>query len=124
MSGGNWMPELVGMAGGINLSGEVGKHSPTLSWGDLLHADPDVIIAMPCGYDITHTRKELPVLSTRPIWSDLQAVQNRRVYSADGNQYMNRSGPRIVESVEILAEILHPEMFRFGHEGSGWVALY
>lgn len=120
MSCGNWMPTLIEMAGGKNLFGEAGKHSPWMQWEDLKNADPDFIIISPCGFDIDRTKKELPALTHRPDWKALKAVQNNKVYLADGNQFFNRPGPRLVESLEILAEILHPEIFSFGHEGKGW----
>jgi len=123
MAGGNWMPELIGMAGGINLFGEAGKHSPWMTWEALLQADPDVILILPCGFDIPRTRKELPTLTGRPAWPTLKAARGREVYLLDGNQYFNRPGPRLAESLEILAEIFHPDRFRFGHEGTGWIRI-
>jgi iron complex transport system substrate-binding protein len=123
MAAGNWVPELVGMAGGRNLFGEAGKHSPWMTWEDLLKADPDVIVILPCGFDLQRTRQELPLLTQKPEWSSLKAVQKGRVYLADGNQYFNRPGPRLSESLEILAEILYPSVFHFGHEGVGWISL-
>lgn len=120
MACGNWMPELVAMAGGVNLFGEAGKHSPVMEWEELRAGDPDVIIVLPCGFDLERTRREMPGLAGRPGWSELPAVRAGRVYLADGNQYFNRPGPRLAESLEILAEILHPQAFRFGHEGTGW----
>jgi iron complex transport system substrate-binding protein len=120
MAAGNWVPELVELAGGINLFGEAGKHSPWMTWPELVARDPDVIVVMPCGFDIARSRDELPALTQRPEWSTLRAVQAGRVYLTDGNQYFNRPGPRLIESLEILAELLHPETFRFGHEGTGW----
>lgn len=123
MSGGNWMPELVEMAGGENLFGEKGHHSPWLNWNDLAAADPDVLVVLPCGYDIATSMCEMDALLTHEGWSDLKAVKEKQVYITDGNQYFNRPGPRLAESVEILAEILHPEAFHFGHEGKGWVRL-
>ena len=120
MAAGNWMPELVEMAGGANLFGLAGKHSPWMTWEELVAADPDVIVILPCGYDIQKSRQELPVLTQKPDWSQLGAVKNQRVFVTDGNQYFNRPGPRLVESLEILAEIFHPDQFHFGHEGRGW----
>ncbi len=120
MAAGNWMPELVGMAGGINLFGEAGKHSPWMTWEDLQKADPGVILVLPCGFDIPRTRLERHILTQKPEWSDLKAVRGGRVYVMDGNQYFNRPGPRLAESLEILGEILHPELFKFGHEGVSW----
>ncbi|MBI2069749.1 MAG: cobalamin-binding protein [Elusimicrobia bacterium] len=120
MAGGNWMPELIEMAGGVNLFGEAGKHSPWMSWDELKTQDPDIIVIVPCGYDIAKTRQELPALTQKPDWPKLKAVKNNRVYLADGNQYFNRPGPRLAESLEILSEILHPGQFRFGHQNTGW----
>jgi iron complex transport system substrate-binding protein len=120
MSGGNWMPELVAMAGGENIFGTAGEHSPWLSWDELKSADPDVLVVLPCGYDIATARREMPALTERSDWHSLSAVQNGQVYITDGNQYFNRPGPRLAESVEILAEILHPGDFNFGHQGTGW----
>jgi iron complex transport system substrate-binding protein len=82
-----------------------------------------VIMVSPCGFPMGRSRRELPVLSGNPHWDSLRAVRDHRVFLADGNQYFNRPGPRIVESLEILAEILHPEIFHFGHEGCGWARL-
>lgn len=121
MIAGNWMPELVALAGGESVFGEAGKHSPWFRWEALVQADPDVVLAMPCGFDIARTQGELPALTQRPEWTALKAVRAGRVFVADGNQYFNRPGPRLVESLEILAELLQPEAFRFGHEGRGWV---
>jgi iron complex transport system substrate-binding protein len=123
MTAGNWMPELVEMAGGVNLFGEAGKHSPWMTWEDLKAADPDVIVVLPCGYDMAKTLSELPPLTSRPDWASLRAVQENQVYVTDGNQYFNRPGPRLVESLEILAEIFHPSLFPFGHRGTGWQVL-
>ena len=121
MAGGNWMPELVEMAGGVNLFGEAGKHSPRMTWEELVARDPDIIFVSPCGFDIARTLQEMHSLSGRPEWKSLKAVPAGRVFVADGNQYFNRPGPRLAESLEILAEIIHPNVFHFGHEGSGWV---
>lgn len=123
MAAGNWMPELVALAGGHNLLGRAGEHSPWLTWDELAGADPDVIVVLPCGYDIAKTQCEMPALTQHPRWPTLRAVQAGRVYLTDGNQYFNRPGPRLVESLEILAEIFHPDHFQFGHHGAGWRTL-
>ena len=123
MAAGNWMPELVEMAGGLNLFGEAGKHSPWMTWEQLVERDPDVIVVLPCGFDMPRSRQEMPALTDRSEWPRLRAVREGRVFLADGNQYFNRPGPRLVESLEILAELLHPEAFRFGHERTGWQKL-
>ena len=121
MAAGNWMPELVEMAGGDNLFGEAGKHSPWMSWDELITTQPDIIIVTPCGFDIARSLEDMPFMCDRPEWQDLRAVQTNNVFVADGNQYFNRPGPRLVESLEILAEIFHPSHFQFGHEGKGWI---
>lgn len=121
MAAGNWIPELVAMAGGRNLFGTAGEHSPWMKFEDLVAADPDVILIMPCGFNLERTAAELPALANRPQWARLKAVREGRVYLADGNQFFNRPGPRIAESLEILAEILHSELFHFGHQGSAWL---
>lgn len=121
MNAGNWVPDLVDIAGGENLFGYAGAHSTDMTWGALVETDPDVIAVLPCGFDIERTRREMPALTSTPGWSDLTAVREKRVYLTDGNQYFNRPGPRLVESAEIFAEILHPGEFDFGHEGTGWV---
>ncbi|MBI4212202.1 MAG: cobalamin-binding protein [Deltaproteobacteria bacterium] len=121
MSAGNWMPELVELSGGVNLFGVAGKHSPWMTWEELVAKNPDFIFVLPCGFDIQRTLTEMHLLSSRPEWEDLTAVQNRSVIVADGNQYFNRPGPRLIDSLEILAEVIQPDLFHFGHEGKGWV---
>ncbi|MBI5802192.1 MAG: cobalamin-binding protein [Verrucomicrobia bacterium] len=120
MGSGNWVPELVELAGGRNLFGEAGRHTGALRWEEMRTANPDVIVALPCGFSLDRTRGEMTSLLHKPGWADLKAVRNQRVFVCDGSAHFNRPGPRLVESLEILAEILHPEKFRFGHEGSGW----
>lgn len=120
MAAGNWVPELVKMTGGENLFGKAGVHSPWMKWEELIAADPDVIVCSPCGFDLERTRREMYWLTNRPEWPKLRAVAKRQVYLIDGNQYMNRPGPRVVESLQILAEILHPERFEPKLEGTGW----
>ena len=117
----NWIPELVRIAGGTIMIGEPGRHSGYFSMDELVRHDPDVIAIMPCGFDIERSRKEMPPLATHPDWTRLSAVRAGRVYVTDGNQYFNRPGPRLVESAEILAELLHPGAVDFGHRGRGWV---
>ena len=123
MAAGNWIPELVQIAGGNSLFGELGKHSPWLKFEELLTANPDVIIFMPCGFDLERTRQDTLDLIKSSEWQDLPVVKSGKVYITDGNSYFNRPGPRLVDSLEILAEILHPELFNFGYQGIGWVKL-
>jgi iron complex transport system substrate-binding protein len=120
MAAGNWMPELIAMANGENLFGVAGQHSPWMKFEELATADPDAILIMPCGFDMERAGREIPTLTAHPLWAKLKAVREGKVFLADGNQYFNRPGPRIVESLEILAEILHPERCSFDHQGEGW----
>ena len=121
MAAGNWVPELVRLAGGADLLGTAGAHAPYIDRDALAAADPQVIVFMPCGFDLARTRAE--ALAQRSDWSALGAARAGEVYVTDGNQYFNRPGPRLVESLEILAEILHPDVFAFGHQGAGWQRL-
>jgi iron complex transport system substrate-binding protein len=121
MVSGNWIPEVVSSAGGSSILAEAGKHSPFVKWEDIQQANPDVIVVMPCGFSIERTMKEMNILLDLPGFTDLSAVKNNRLYIADGNQYFNRPGPRIVDSIEIIAEIIHPKLFNFGYEGNGWI---
>ena len=120
MAAGNWVPELIEKAGGRNLFGIKGQHSPWITFKQLREADPDVIIAMPCGFDLPRTRSEMIHLEKHGEWKSLRAVRSGKVLLCDGNQYMNRPGPRLVDSLQILAEILHPEQFPPHLEGTGW----
>jgi iron complex transport system substrate-binding protein len=106
MAAGNWVPELVEMAGGVNLFGAAGKHSPWMTWEALVASDPDIIIAMPCGFDEARTRAEMYWITERPEYAGLKAARTGQVHPVDGNQYFNRPGPRVVESLEILTTIL------------------
>ena len=107
MAAGNWVPELIEMLGAVNLFGAAGHHSPWMSFDDLQASDPDVILVMPCGYSLAQARAEMHWLEDRPEWGGLRA----EVYLLDGNQYLNRPGPRVVESLQMLAEILAPDEF-------------
>jgi iron complex transport system substrate-binding protein len=120
MAAGNWMPELIALAGGESLFGGPGSHSPRIEWQALIEQDPDVVMIAPCGFSIARSLEEIHLLSAHSGWSGLRAVREGRVYIADGNQYFNRPGPRIVDSLEILAEMLHPQSFSFGWQGRGF----
>jgi iron complex transport system substrate-binding protein len=122
MAAGNWMPTLVELAGGQNLFGEAGRHSPWMTFAELGARDPDVIVILPCGYDVARARQDVPLLERQPGWASLKAVRSGRVIVADGNAYFNRPGPRVVESLEILAELLHPETFEPRHADAYWIA--
>lgn len=121
MSASDWMPELVELAGGRSVLAQAGRHSQWITWESALAAEPDVIVVMPCGFDIGRASGEIPMLEARPGFAEMKAVREGNVAVVDGSQFFNRPGPRLVDSLEILAEILHPELFDFGHYGYGWV---
>ena len=106
MIGGMWMPELVSLAGGTALVTEAGQHAPTLDAARLAALDPDVVLVKPCGFTLSRTLEEIDVLR-----GAFPRTWHARVYAADGNAYFNRPGPRVVESLEILATCVHPEAF-------------
>ena len=121
MISGNWVPGLVSIAGGTPVLAQDGKHSPYVQWDDICAQNPEFIVVMPCGFSIERTLKEIDTLMQLPGFTDMQAVKNNQLFIADGNQYFNRPGPRIVDSIEILAEIMRPKQFAFGYEGEGWI---
>lgn len=123
MNAANWVPTLVEKAGGINLFGEEAQHSHYIQWAEVAKQDPDVILVMPCGFSIARTLQEINLLTDLPGWQELTAVKNNQVYLTDGNQYFNRPGPRLADSLEIISEILYPEIFPRKHPFQDWVVL-
>ena len=111
MAAANWMPTLVEIAGGRNGLTTAGAASGYTEWNDVVGFDPEVMVVMPCGFDLERTIAEAATLKTFPGWSELAACRKGRVYAVDGNAYFNRSGPRIVDSIEILAGLFHPGLF-------------
>ncbi len=120
MGAGNWTPELVAYAGGENIFGEIGHHTPWLTWEELQAVNPDVIVLSPCGYTLERTMQDVPLLQNHAAWADLQAVRDGRVYAIDGNQYLNRSGPRLVDSAELLARVIWGERLPIFVDNNGW----
>jgi iron complex transport system substrate-binding protein len=108
---GHWIPGMVEMAGGNEVLATIGKPSRTLPWEELLEKDPDIVILMPCGYNLEKTRTEFDRVRERYPWRQLKAFRTRNFYMVDANSYFSRSGPRLVDGLELLAEILHPEYF-------------
>ena len=117
---GNWSPELVAIAGGVTRLGAPGRHSAATEWDRVREVDPDYLIIAPCGFDLARTRGEMPTMQRRPGWPRLRAVRAGQVFIADGNRYFNRSGPSVVETAEIIAEILHPAVFPPVHRELAW----
>lgn len=111
MAAGNWVPELVELAGGTYRFAAAGELSRTIDWEHLVAEAPDVVILMPCGFKLPQTERELPDLIGNLNWRRLPAVRNKRVYAIDGNSYVNRPGPRIAESAELLAGLIQPGFF-------------
>jgi iron complex transport system substrate-binding protein len=120
MGAGNWTPELVAYAGGENIFGEIGHHTPWTTWEELQAANPDVIVLSPCGYTLERAMQDVPLLQSHSAWADLHAVRNGRVYAIDGNQYLNRSGPRLVESAELLARAIWGERLSIVVDDNAW----
>jgi len=118
---GHWVPELVEIAGGIDPIGRRGADSSEIRWDDVLEAAPDVLVVSCCGYSVERTLEDLPILRSRPGFSTLPAAQRGEIWVVDGSAYFSRPGPRIVDSLEILAEILHPELFRGRFPEHGFV---
>ncbi len=113
MSAGHWTPGLVDLAGGEPLLGNAGANSRTLTWDEIAQSDPDDIIVGPCGYGMEQTREAIRVLSeTNNTWRSLRALRNGRVHAIDGNAYLNRPGPRLVDTAELIAEALHSTVAR------------
>lgn len=124
MSAGNWIPELVQIAGGNPLAASAGEHSPYLEWTEIQRLDPDIITICPCGYAIDQTMSEISAVTSLDGWDNLQAVRNKQVFVMDGDQYFNRPGPRLVDSTHILGEIIHPSVFRNDKTHPGWINLF
>jgi iron complex transport system substrate-binding protein len=108
---GHWVPEMIEIAGGVNLAGSAGSHSTQTTWGALKDLDPDALIIMPCGYDLAATQRDADAARARLRDVALRAIDNDRAFIVDGSAYFNRSGPRFVTGLEILAGLLHPDAF-------------
>jgi iron complex transport system substrate-binding protein len=109
MLSGNWVPEIVTLAGGRHDLTLANQHSPYVPWKDLIAYDPEVIVVVPCGFDLPRTLASSLALTVASGWRDLSAVRTGRVYAVDGNAYFNRSGPRLIDSMELLAHLVHPD---------------
>jgi iron complex transport system substrate-binding protein len=108
---GHWIPGMIQLAGGEELLADPGKPSRTVNWSEVEQKNPDLLIVMPCGYNLVRAREEFLRVRDLYPWEKLQAFQNRSIFIVDANSYFSRSGPRLVEGLELLAEMLHPEYF-------------
>jgi len=106
---GHWVPEMVALAGGHDVLGRAGEPSMKIEWQNVIDAKPEVMLLMPCGFDVRRTVKESTPLRALPGWNDLPAVRSENVFALNGNAYFSRPGPRLVNGLEILARIIHPE---------------
>ena len=109
--GGHWVPEMVGLAGGIDVLGRPGEKSRRVEPKEVVSASPEVAVLMPCGFDLERTRREAGVVTASRWWANLPAARGNRVWIVDGSSYFNRPGPRLVDGLEILAHIVQPELF-------------
>jgi iron complex transport system substrate-binding protein len=125
MAAGNWIPEMIEIAGGKDILGKKGSDSHWIKFENIIESDPDFIIFIPCGFNLKQTKKDVETLiKGNNKWKNLRAFKNKNFYITDGNQYFNRPGPRLVESIEILCEIIHPNNFNFGHKNSAWINFF
>jgi iron complex transport system substrate-binding protein len=111
MCGGHWVPEMVELAGGVNCFGDKETGSFKLEWPKVVDSQPEVIILMPCGFDVKRGLQDVSLLGKQEEWANLPAVRNNRLYVIDAAAYTSRSGPRLVTGLEIVAEMVHPELF-------------
>ena len=125
MAAGNWIPEMVKISGGEDVFGKSGKDSHWIKFDEVKKYNPEIIIFLPCGYDIEKTKNEVENLfNQQNKWNALNAFMNKEIYIVDGNQFFNRPGPRLLESLEIFAEIIHPGLFNFNHNEDGWINFF
>ena len=110
---GHWVPEMVRIAGGIDQLGREGSDSVRIAWDDVLQWKPEILIVTPCGFDLEKAADQARMLSAYPGWADLPAVRNGRAYAVDANSYFARPGPRVIEGTELLAHLLHPDLFEW-----------
>ncbi len=110
---GHWIPEMVELAGGVNGIGTPGEPSRKVSWDDIFDFAPQIMVVMPCGFNIEDILKEIDTVTSHKYWNQMSASRRGHVYLVDANSYFSRSGPRIVDGLEILAKIIHPDAFDY-----------
>jgi iron complex transport system substrate-binding protein len=108
---GHWVPEMVRLSGGIDALASEGKDSVRVSWNDVIEWAPEVLIVTPCGFNLEKVIEQSSQLSNYPGWPDIPAVREKRVYAVDANSYFARPGPRVVDGTELLAHLIHPDLF-------------
>jgi iron complex transport system substrate-binding protein len=106
---GHWVPEMIALAGGYDTLGRQGEPSAKVEWNQIVDARPEILLLMPCGFDTRRAVKESAPLRALPGWSDLPAVKTGNVYALNGNAYFSRPGPRLIDGLEILARLIHPD---------------
>ena len=124
MCGGHWVPEMVELAGGVNCFGDKDTGSFRMEWSDVVASQPDVIVFMPCGFEVKRGLEDVPIVAALEGWDSLPAVENNRVYVVDASAYTSRSGPRLITGLEIMAEMMHPEVFSGSIPEAGAARLY
>ena len=120
---GHWVPEMVKIAGGIDALAQAGSDSVRIPWEKVVEWKPEVLIVTPCGFDLQQTIEQSRQLFTYPRWSNLPAVLSGRVYAVDANAYLARPGPRVVDGTELLAHLIHPELFSWHGSKSAYQRL-
>ena len=121
---GHWVREMVELAGGENCFGSKDEGSGPMDWTEMAASQPEVIIFMPCGFEVKRALQDVLLLSANDAWASLPAVQNQRVYVIDASAYTSRSGPRLVTGLEIMAEMIHPELFSGMIPEAGGIRLF
>ena len=120
---GHWVPEMVKLAGGLDALARAGEDSVRVPWDDVVRWAPEVLIVTPCGFSLEKVIEQAQQLSGYPGWSDLPAVREGRVYGVDANSYFARPGPRVVDGTELLAHLIHPELFPWNGSASAYQRL-
>jgi iron complex transport system substrate-binding protein len=108
---GHWVPEMVEISGGEDSLGLAGRDSRKIPWERVVAYDPEVLVLMPCGFDVDRTAQDVPLLAKKEGWPSISAVKARAVFAANGSAYYSRPGPRLVDGLELLSRMVHPEVF-------------
>ncbi|MBI3740560.1 MAG: cobalamin-binding protein [Chloroflexi bacterium] len=108
---GHWVPEMVSLAGGVEVLGRIGEPSARLTWEQVIASQPECIILMPCGYTVAMIQKEIATIPFPDGWWGIPAVRNGNLFAVNATAYFSRPGPRVVEGVELLASLFHPQLF-------------